>query len=507
MMAVIGDYYSSGLVDSDDYDVWKNDFGSTTALAADGNRDFVVDAADYTVWRDNLGKTAADFPPTAPQNVNSLVSGPSSVSISWNAVSGATSYRVERRTPELSNDDFETLAPNETGTSYSDTTVTTGVIYEYRVIAINASGESQPSAASSVKAGSANLTAFRQQQFHDPDNLTFAPIYAPFAKAAVAEVDEENVLVGPGIRINFDDDNGNGLPDRNESGLPIVQENDLIEVRIDRLPGQGPLVLEPGFDLGLNYSYDKSTPVPFDDDVIFTEPLPFVNDTITVFVEWVSLSRGTDFLNLVDPATSMVIDTLVFHTFHSIVVVLGGEGQVPNDPVNFPNDHGIFDFAIGLYRGEGYDVRMYDEDNVEFDGSGLVFDEIANSVNHQMFDEIAILGYSHGGGSTFELSQRLSFSLTSPNPEIVEPFSISLTAYIDAIEELTPFAERRRPPSTQFHVNQYQRNLSMGFLNGNTSNGDDDIDRSALGVVHSTIDDNSIVLDLIRTRLLQLVTR
>src|SRR5690606_25491139 len=53
-----GDYNSDLVVDSSDYLVWKQDFGSTTDLAADGNGDGVVDARDFTVWRNNLGSSA-----------------------------------------------------------------------------------------------------------------------------------------------------------------------------------------------------------------------------------------------------------------------------------------------------------------------------------------------------------------------------------------------------------------------------------------------------------------
>lgn len=58
MLAVVGDFDFSGMVDQFDYQVWKSNFGSSTELAADGNGDGVVDAADYTVWRNNLGAEA-----------------------------------------------------------------------------------------------------------------------------------------------------------------------------------------------------------------------------------------------------------------------------------------------------------------------------------------------------------------------------------------------------------------------------------------------------------------
>jgi acetyl esterase/lipase len=48
-----GDFDGDGDVDMDDYDLWREDFGTNRA-AADGNGDGFIDAADFTVWRDNL---------------------------------------------------------------------------------------------------------------------------------------------------------------------------------------------------------------------------------------------------------------------------------------------------------------------------------------------------------------------------------------------------------------------------------------------------------------------
>ena len=53
---VPGDFNADGVVDEDDYGLWRQTFGSTTDLRADGNGDNVVDAADYSVWRDNAGE-------------------------------------------------------------------------------------------------------------------------------------------------------------------------------------------------------------------------------------------------------------------------------------------------------------------------------------------------------------------------------------------------------------------------------------------------------------------
>jgi len=46
-----GDYNHDGNVNASDYDLWRQNFGSTSNLTADGNGNSMVDAADYVVWR------------------------------------------------------------------------------------------------------------------------------------------------------------------------------------------------------------------------------------------------------------------------------------------------------------------------------------------------------------------------------------------------------------------------------------------------------------------------
>ncbi len=58
---VPGDYNWDGMVDTMDYRVWRESFGSQCELEADGNRDGVVGIADYVRWRNSLGRIAEPF--------------------------------------------------------------------------------------------------------------------------------------------------------------------------------------------------------------------------------------------------------------------------------------------------------------------------------------------------------------------------------------------------------------------------------------------------------------
>ena len=50
-----GDYNLDGIVNAADYTVWRDTFGSTTDLRADGNNDGSVDDGDYATWVTNFG--------------------------------------------------------------------------------------------------------------------------------------------------------------------------------------------------------------------------------------------------------------------------------------------------------------------------------------------------------------------------------------------------------------------------------------------------------------------
>jgi hypothetical protein len=83
----------------------------------------------------NSNPPAQPAPPTVAVQGDALV-------VSWNAVTGATAYDVQRQEAGAS---FSTIASDVSGTSHTDSDVTPGTTYGYRVIAKNTDGSSNPS--------------------------------------------------------------------------------------------------------------------------------------------------------------------------------------------------------------------------------------------------------------------------------------------------------------------------------------------------------------------------
>jgi fibronectin type 3 domain-containing protein len=98
------------------------------------------DSASSTV----VSATTKPVPPAAPTNVAATVVSSSRVDVSWTGSSGATGYRVER-SPDGSTG-WTAVGTTASGqTSLSDTTVSAGSTYFYRVFATNGGGDSPPS--------------------------------------------------------------------------------------------------------------------------------------------------------------------------------------------------------------------------------------------------------------------------------------------------------------------------------------------------------------------------
>ena len=347
---------------------------------------------------------------------------------------------------------------------------------------------------------SVGMTAYRPQ-------TETAGYGSPFQRTAVP--DEAKESPGVGIRINGDDDNNNGVSDNNDT--TVNNENDLIEVELHGEPPSTP----GGVIYTLKRSssnikvWDSSTKGTALLDANNETNLPFSTTPITVWVE--NHSGGVSDLELqvkADSGPILCSDKIRFSPFTSIVIALGGENQVPTDPAD--SNFGVFGLAINLYQ-QGYDVHMYDEDNVGNNGAGAVYNEIVRAVQKRNVSQVAIYGYSHGGGSTYDLAERLY-----NNRSTIGVFTVPFTAYIDAIENDSDFdtdQERRRPLGTAYHVNYYQEGtMGDGWLDGGPilppgADYEINVDHPIPRHTHFSIDDDPEVLGGIRTRLLPRVDR
>lgn len=266
--------------------------------------------------------------------------------------------------------------------------------------------------------------------------------YFPFDRLAVNDADKTDPVLGPGIRLNAP---GNVDP---------AGEDDLIELEVNVSPAGSPVVLRRGnaaMHAWLTPDKQAGTELPFDaSDMTGPLPIDTGQSMLTVFVEWASTSHGIADLQL-ERVDGSILDVVTFHTFHDIVMALGGEGQTPTVPVD--PGQGTFVLGRALYA-LGYDVHLYDEDNVGSDGSGSVFDEVVDAVSHRGVDRVAIYGYSHGGGSTYDLADRLDAQRAG-----IGNFEIEFTSYVDAVgnnSDIDVSQETRRPPSSGLHANHYQ---------------------------------------------------
>jgi len=339
------------------------------------------------------------------------------------------------------------------------------------------------------------------------DLIAYRPVnrgsYFPFARTRVQEDDEESSTLGAGIRIN-----GNG--DTDPAG-----EDDLIELVVRPTPANTGFVLRrssPDLAVWTSPNATPGTQLAFTGDTSAVLPFGAGATQLNLGVEWAGSSQGTASLELLSVGSSTAADRLVFHTFQSITLALGGEGQVPTTPLD-PN-HGTFAVAIELYR-QGYDVQMFDEDAVGATGLGAVYDEIVTAIQDRGVDELAIYGYSHGGGSTYHLSERLDIDRLG-----IGTFDIVFTSYVDGVRnssDTDTAMELRRPPTSAYHANHYQIGTFAGDFNidgGPVPNSDPpptglDVETTAWGVgaTHFTVDDFVEVRDFIEQGFLPRVTR
>jgi len=354
-----------------------------------------------------------------------------------------------------------------------------------------------------------------------------------FQAHTIPDGDEENP--GAGIRLNGDDDDSNGTPDFDDFVAPNDQiaeegavDNDLLKVDLTLEPYPRPS--------GVQYFLTRSTSAI----KVWTESEIVLNNTDDeelVFgpsadptVLWVEAAEpGASVLTLEvrdeDTGDVLASDSIRFFTFSSTVIVLTGE-----DLTGSGWGHGTTQIAERLYQ-DGYDVHLHSEESSvtragDPSGEEPAREEIISAVEDRDVSEAAMIGYSHGGGSLYDLSAGLAQSPPAAS------FTLEFTAYIDAIEDDSDAdtdSETRLPVNTQFHMNLWQPTLTaVGPLYGVHPIFDGlvgvhgmpvpgshvDIDVTAplpgglgLPVDHGDIDDAVAVQNLIITELMNHVQR
>lgn len=321
----------------------------------------------------------------------------------------------------------------------------------------------------------------------------YRPVTQHFAATLVAEAQEDSYTVGAGVRINSDDDNANNVQDRLESVTASGGDNDLLQLVVGT--NAAAMTLAYTDNLKVWTSATKTVAVASGATVAAG---PY-------WVEFVGAAHTTDSTPAtltLTPSDGAAADGVVLHTFRSVVVAIGGNGQNPanvGDPAL-----GVFTIATTLYQ-QGYDVRMFSHDQVASNGTGAAYTEVVSAVTQRDVDYVAIYGYSWGGGATYELANGLK-----NNAALTGQFTLSYTAYIDAITHGWISAERRLPPGTQYNDNVFQRRDWL--LKGNTVSGSNtnlNVTTTSWGSTlnHTGVDDHANVRAMIVTNLTGRVIR
>ena len=126
---------------------WRQ-IGSTSSLTfTDKGADFEDGLANNTTYKYRISYTVGGSKEVTPEKsityfetpeLQDIVVDQGKFTVKWKAVQGATKYRVFRR--QLLTDKWTTLA-DVTGTSYTDTTVASGLNYYYTVRCLGANGQ------------------------------------------------------------------------------------------------------------------------------------------------------------------------------------------------------------------------------------------------------------------------------------------------------------------------------------------------------------------------------
>ncbi len=321
------------------------------------------------------------------------------------------------------------------------------------------------------------------------DLVAYRPVnpYINYAQHPVAESVESDPVQGPGIRINGDDDNLNRRADYLDRTTSTAGDNDLV-----RVDARG---------TGTTFTVSWTGPLQVWTTAKKTAPVAngaAVSANQSLWVEYASLTHTTGnsttmTLSVAEPASSTsATDQLVFHSFQSEVIVLGGNSQEPRNVGTA--GLGVFDIGVSLYD-RGYDVQLFAHGQVSSNGRGAAYDEVSSAVLQRNVDNIAIVGYSWGGGATYELAA----GLASNTALAAAGYRLQYTAYIDAIRHYSLSSETRFPTLSKYHDNFYQR--KDWLLKGNAVSGANNVNATATSwgstLVHTTLDDSLVLRSLL----------
>ena len=311
---------------------------------------------------------------------------------------------------------------------------------------------------------------------------------------------------GVGIRRNSDFDYGGACttPDYNILGS-IPKENDLIKTQVlfNVIDGIEYVLRVDNENLKFWKSSTKNGNYHFvNGECILTA-------SGYIWAEYASEDDSDYTLTLIarDVATKHIVysEEMIYRPFNSVTCAFVGELQTAG---LMDNNHGV-NLTVRELLLDGYDVHVWDDghdwwswDEADEWGRGPAYDVIVNAVNNHKQSKISLFGYSHGGGTVYNVSWRISNNYNdSKGNNLTGEYSLVYTSYIDAVANARfsdLYSERRRPEDSLYHTNQYQENTFIRGISIPSSN--EDIDRSSIeGINHKTIDDNDTVLNLLKT--------
>jgi hypothetical protein len=120
-----------------------SEFQNTTGLSSATEYCYRVIAVANTLESQPSTVVCATTLPTKPAGLSVTLASPTQLNLTWTAVTGASSYKIQRSTTGA-NGNFSQIATANTN-SFSNTGLTTGQEYCYKIIAVGVGGDSEAS--------------------------------------------------------------------------------------------------------------------------------------------------------------------------------------------------------------------------------------------------------------------------------------------------------------------------------------------------------------------------